>query len=128
MDELTDMSKALRLVVAVVVLERGILLCAIVPGQLEKTLTISCGVYAVGRLGGIRETVVARVAEKIKIELCVLVLACSEEAHTENFLVELEGLLVILDSDHGVVLSLLTCVDGIGLGSIPFCRCQHPSL
>lgn len=72
---LTDVSESLRLVVAVMVFEACIALGAVVPGQLQQTLTVGGGIDAIRR--GLRNALVTWVAEKVKVEFCVFVLARS---------------------------------------------------
>jgi hypothetical protein len=86
--ELADVSEALRLVIAIVILEVWILLSAIIPSQFQETFAISCGIDAVGRWSG--NGLVTRVAKKVEVEICILILAGSQQGHAENVLVKLE--------------------------------------
>lgn len=95
--KLTNMAKALGLVVAVVVLESFILFGAVVPGELKQTLAVAC--LLVGR-----QTLVGRVGEEVQVETRGGSLVLADQRHTKNLLVELERLFSILDAEHGVVL------------------------
>lgn len=91
------MAEALGLAVAVVVRKGFVLFGAIVPGQFKETFTIA-------GLAFLRHTLGSRIAKEVEVESCVGSLAGSEEGHAQDLLVKLEGLLRILDTDHGVVL------------------------
>jgi hypothetical protein len=95
-------AKSLWLIISVVILEIRILLSTVVPCQLQKTLTLSRRVDAIGRC--CRNALLARVAKEVEVKLCICIFACSKQGHAEDVLVELEGLLVVFNSNHGVVL------------------------
>ena len=96
------MTKSLRLIISIVILEIGILLSTIIPCQLQKTLTVSCRVDSVRRC--CRNALLARITKEVEVEFRICILACSEQGHAEDVLVELEGFLVVFDPDHGMVL------------------------
>ena len=96
------MTKALRLVVAVVVLEGLVLFGAVVPGELEQTL-------AVARLFVARQALVGRVGEEIQIEAGSFGLVLANQGHTKSVLVKLERLFNVLDAKHGMVLRAEKC-------------------
>jgi hypothetical protein len=111
-------TEALGLRVAVVVLEALVLLGAVVPGELEETFVVG-GEAAFGHALG------AGVAEEVQVEAGGLLLDRAEKGHTHSLLVELEGLLGILDTDHGVVLfkgvsarTFVLLISYISLGSL----------
>lgn len=60
---LTNVAKALRLVVAIVVGKVLILLGTVVPGQLQQALAVACAAV-------LRNTLGARVAEEVEVEAC----------------------------------------------------------
>lgn len=91
------MTKTLRLVVAIVVGKVLIFLGAVVPSQFQETFTVA-------GLAVLRNALLSRVAEEVEVESCTGSLVSSEQGHAQDLLVELEGLLGILDADHGVVL------------------------
>lgn len=99
-DQLTDVAKALGLAVTVMVLEVLFLFRAVVPCQLEETLTVSDGLVVLA----LREGLIARVAEEVEVEASLRVLQGAESRHAEDFLVVLQGLFGILDTKHSVVL------------------------
>lgn len=108
---LTDVAEALRFAVAVVVRESLVLFSAIVPGQFKEAFTIAGLAFLGDALG-------SGIAKEVEVESCVGRLVGSEEGHAQDLLVKLEGLLRILDTDHGVVLEgvsdslLLNCSCG----------------
>lgn len=91
------MAEALRFAVAVVVRKGFVLFGAIVPGQFKETFTIAGLAFLGDALG-------SGIAKEVEVESCIWRLAGSEERHAQDILVKLEGLLGILDTDHGVVL------------------------
>lgn len=91
------MTKALRLVVAIVVGKAFVLLGTVVPGQLQQAFTITCSTF-------LRNTLGTRVAEEVEVETRSSRFTGPEKRHAQDFLVEFERLLGILDTDHGVVL------------------------
>jgi hypothetical protein len=103
----SQMAKALGLGVSVVVREVSLVLGAPVVGQLEET-------FSVAGSGGVVHLKVLIVRKEIKSELGVLVLGSSEESHAQLFSVELNGLLGVLDSQHGVVESVRRRVGLVG--------------
>ena len=92
----TDVPEPLWLVIAVVVFERLITLGPVVPRQLQNTLSIGLGVLR----GWIRTVVVA---EEIKIELGIWVLARPQQLHTHNLLIEKQRAARTLNTNHSVV-------------------------
>lgn len=91
------MSKALGLVIAVVVAKALVLLGAVVPGQLEDTLALRLAL-------ALLEVAVGQEEEG---EVAGLVLA--DQRHAQDVLVELERLFVVLDAEHRVVLKPRDC-------------------
>lgn len=90
---------SLWLIVTVVVLDAVVALRAVVVRQLKDALAISDRIDTVCRLlRGLRT-----VAEEIKSETSLLLFRSALKGHTHDVLVEVERLLSILDSDHGVV-------------------------
>lgn len=100
-----QMSETLGLGVSVVVGELSVVLSAPVVGQLKQTLTVTGS-----RLVVLLEVLIVR--QEVESELCVLVNGGSEESHAQLLGVELNGLLGVLDSQHGVVESVRR---GVGL-------------
>ena len=96
------MSKSLGLVIAIVILEIWVFLSAIVPCQLQQTFAISNGVDTIRRRSG--NALAAWISEEIEVEVGTLVFAGAHQRHSENFLIELQRLFVVLDANHGVVL------------------------
>lgn len=92
------MAETLRLVISVVVREALILLGTVVPGQLEDALAVGLAITL------LRQASDTGVGEEVKVEAVGLVLVLANEGHAEGLLVELEGLLDILDAEHGMVL------------------------
>lgn len=90
------MAKALGLVVTVVVLEVGVLLSAVVPGEFKKTLAVPAVAIS-------RNALLAGITQEVKVKATLGVFHSAEEGHAQNVLVELERLLNVLDSQHGVV-------------------------
>ena len=95
--KLTDVTEALGLRVAVVVLEALVLFGAVVPGELEET-------FVVGSEAAFGHALGSGVAEEVQVEAGGLLLEGTEKCHAHSLLVELEGLLGVLNTDHGVVL------------------------
>lgn len=95
--KLTDMAKALRLLVAVVVAKVLVLLGAVVPRQLEDAL--ATGLVALGN------ALLARVPQEVEAEAGLLGVVRPVQRHAKDLLVELERLFCVLDPEHGVVLS-----------------------
>lgn len=104
------MAEALRFAVTVVVRESLVLFGAVVPGQFKETFTIA-GLAFLG------DTLGSGIAKEVEVESCVGRLVGSEERHAQDLLVKLEGLLRILDTDHGVVLARVSNT------VLPNCRC-----
>lgn len=94
---LTDVTKALGLVVAIVVGKALILLGTVIPSQLQQAFAVACSAV-------LRNTLSARVAEEVEVEARIGRFAGPEQRHAQNVLVEFERLLGILDTDHRVVL------------------------
>ncbi len=94
---LTDVAKALRLRVPIVILEVFVFLGSVVPCQLQQPLPV----------GRAREVVAGRgvgggVAKEKQGEGIGFVGA--QERHSENLLIVLQARVGVLDPDHGVVL------------------------
>ncbi|KAI6769010.1 hypothetical protein HG531_010114 [Fusarium graminearum] len=119
-DCLTDVTKALGLAVAIVVLEVLFLLSAVVPSQLKKTLSVGDGLVVLA-LG---EGLVARVAKEVKVEASLGVLKGAEARHAKDFLVFKQWHIEV--TNHGVsrhvsllhVLGLLVVVSGDDLDPV----------
>lgn len=88
-DANTDMAKALRLLVTVMRFEVGIILSAVVVGQLDDTFTI-------GPMVVVRDGLWAVVGEKVEIELVVGEFKLVDLLHAEE-LVEFDAGLWVLD-------------------------------
>lgn len=92
------MAETLRFLVSIVVAKRLVLLSAVIPCQLEKTLAVRC------------HTVLARyplapgVAQEVQVEAMLGAPRSSEQGHAQDLLIELERLLGVFHSEHGVVL------------------------
>lgn len=91
------MPKALRLLVAVMVPELGVLLGAVVPRELQQALLAPREPVRRHALG-------PGVAQEVQVEPGRLGLVGPEQRHAQHLLVELERLLGVLDADHRVVL------------------------
>ena len=94
------MTKALRLVIAVVVLEVGVFFCAFVPSQLEDPLN---GATALG-FDVLGLSIDVGVCQEVEAEITGIMLV--DEIHAQNILIELETLLGVLDPEHGMVESV----------------------
>lgn len=90
---------SLRLIVAVVVLDAVVLLRAFIVRQFQYALAVSDWIDAISRLLGS----LGPVAEEVESEASLLLLRGTLQGHAHNVLVELERLLIVLDSDHGVI-------------------------
>jgi hypothetical protein len=86
------MPEPLRLAVAVVVAKVLVLLRAIVPRQLEQALAVGGALVLAGN------SLLAGVAQKVKVEAGRLGLVLPEQRHAQHLLVELERLLGVLDT------------------------------
>lgn len=91
------MPKAPRVLVAIVVLELGVLLGAVVPRELQQALLARREPVRRHALG-------AGVAQEVQAEAGRRGLVGPEQRHAQHLLVELERLLGVLDADHRVVL------------------------
>lgn len=86
---LTDVTKALRLRVAIVVDIALLVLRAVVPGQLKNTLPLSNGVSCILLQLGVG----LGVCQEVEIETGILVLTGAHQSHAHNLLVELQACL-----------------------------------
>ncbi len=81
------MPKTLGFIIAIMILEVGLLFCTIIPCQLQKSFAICNGVDAIRCC--LWNTLLAGVPKEIEVKLGVFVLTRSDERHSHNFLVEL---------------------------------------
>ena len=108
-DRNTDMAKALRLVVAIMVDRPLLLLGAIVPRQLQQAL----------HLRRPRRRLL-RISQEIQVKARLLVLRRPNQRHAHDVLIEGQCLLDILDADHRVVEAV-----GIGVRGLDVRRFLH---
>jgi len=92
------MTESLGLLIPIMVGKRLVLLGSVIPRQLQQTLTIGRALSLAG------DTLGTGISEEVEVEFGLLVDMGAEERHAQDFLVELEGLFGVLDSEHGVVL------------------------
>lgn len=96
------MSKALGLRVSIMVDLAFLLLCSVVPGELEQSLPLSNRVLSILLDGWVRRGI----CEEVEVESRILVLKSADEGHSHDFLVELQAGLSRLHSEHSVVQSV----------------------
>jgi hypothetical protein len=109
-----DVAKALRFSIATVVFEVLVLFGAVVVCKFEDAFTIIL-VRGVGAVG---------IGEKVEVEFIVRVLHVADQLHAHDILVEFEGNVLVLDTDHRVVLDMLAMsYSKLYREAMPFYRC-----